>query len=288
MTGHGLTRARPPAVAGSFYPSDPAALAAEVDRYLAPPAFSARRNTPSEPRAPRTEPNRWPKALVVPHAGYRYSGSVAGEAYARLAAGRDRIERIVLIGPAHRVPVDGVAASSADAFLTPLGPVEVDREAREMALTHPLVVIDDLAHAAEHSVEVHLPFLQRALTRFRLLPLVAGRAPASAMADLLDALWGGPETVVIVSTDLSHYHDNATAVGLDQRTAAHIMASDAAGIRFDDACGAVPLRGLLVAGARHHLDPELIALRNSADTGGPLDRVVGYGAFAFSIQRGEP
>jgi hypothetical protein len=260
-------RTRAPAVAGTFYPDDPAVLARQVDALL--------EATPDPSTAP-------PKALVLPHAGYVYSGPVAATGYAML---RDRDEpatRVVLLGPAHYVPVRGLAASSADAWHTPLGDVPVDATARAAACDLPDVAVDDAAHAPEHSLEVHLPFLQRVLgDRFSLVPFVVGRAEPEAVASVLDVLWGGPETVIIASSDLSHYLDHATATERDRRTASRIVAGSGDEIAFDDACGAAPIRGLLVAGARHGLSPRLLDLRNSGDTAGPRDRVVGYGAFAL-------
>jgi AmmeMemoRadiSam system protein B len=258
-------RRRPPAVAGTFYPADPDVLAAEVDHLVPTDATSAT-----------------PKALIVPHAGYAYSGVVAGRGYATLGAGRDRIERVVLLGPAHHVPLVGLATTSADQWVTPLGSVTIDDEARHAVLALPSVEVDDRAHAAEHSLEVHLPFLQRALRRFSLLPLVVGHADTETVATVLDTIWGGPETLIVVSTDLSHYQDHATASVLDRRTADAITAGDPEAIHPDDACGAYPVRGLLVAARRHGLRTRLVDLRNSGDTAGPRDRVVGYGAFSLT------
>jgi AmmeMemoRadiSam system protein B len=259
------TRLRPPAVAGRFYPADPRVLADEVDRFVT-----------ADVAGPA------PKALIVPHAGYPYSGPIAGRGYAALRASRDRIERVVLLGPAHYVPVRGLATTSADQWGTPLGAVDIDDDARRVALELPGVEIADGAHAPEHSLEVHLPFLQRTLARFGLLPLVVGHADAETVAAVLDALWGGPETLIVVSTDLSHYHHHDMAAALDRRTANAITAGSVAEITPDRACGAYPVRGLLVAAARHHLRTELVDLRNSGDTAGPQDRVVGYGAFTLT------
>jgi AmmeMemoRadiSam system protein B len=253
---------RQPAVAGSFYPADPVTLRDAIDA-----AFAAAR--PSRPDAPV------PKALVAPHAGYVYSGAVAASAYARLAPARDRLERVVLLGPAHRVWLEGPAASGHDTWRTPLGDVTVEQP--------PGVPVNDAAHAEEHSLEVHVPFLQVLLGEaFTLVPIVVGRTDASDVAALLDGLWGDDETVVVVSTDLSHYHDHGTAAALDRATAARIAARAADEVGDRDACGVYPLRGLLVAAARRDLDVELLDLRNSGDTAGPHDRVVGYGAFAVA------
>lgn len=251
-------------MAGSFYPDDPEALAAEVDALVPPPV--------------EAEPA--PKALIVPHAGYRYSGPVAGTGYSRLAPARRVVRRVVLVGPAHYVPLRGLAVSGAAAFATPLGPVEVDEEGRAAVLELPQVQVSDEAHAPEHSLEVHLPFLQRLLERFRLLPLVVGAAATEEVADVLDRVWGGPETLIVASSDLSHYHDHDSAAALDRRTAEVIVAGDVEAIRPGDACGAGAIRGLLAAAHRHGGEVRLLDLRSSGDTAGPRDRVVGYGAFA--------
>lgn len=259
---------RPAAVAGTFYPATPAALAEALRRSMAGAV---------EPAAGAAVP----KALIVPHAGYVYSGPVAASAYQRLVPASAVIRRIVLLGPSHRVPLDGMAVPSSDAFATPLGLVPVDDEARRTALARPAVALQDLPHAPEHSLEVQLPFLQTVLESFAVLPVAVGRGRPEEVADLLDALWGGPETMLVVSTDLSHYHPYDEASELDRRTAAAILAADAQGIGRTDACGSHALRGLLVAARRRHLTIEQIDLRSSGDTAGDRDRVVGYGAFAL-------
>jgi hypothetical protein len=258
---------RPAAVAGSFYPADARELRSEVDTFL--DVFVAS----DEPR---------PKALIVPHAGYVYSGPTAGAAYARLKPLRGTIERVVLLGPAHRGWVDGIAVSSADGFVTPLGVVPVDDALRRRALAFPRVRIGDRAHASEHALEVQLPFLQRVLGEIAVLPLVVGDASTDDVAQVLDAVWGGNETLVVVSSDLSHYHDYDTARRLDARTAAAIVAGNGDAIKDDDACGARPVRGLLETAGHRGLGIRLIDLRTSGDTAGDRDSVVGYGAFALS------
>lgn len=262
-------RVRDPAVAGSFYPLDPRALRALVEETL------------RQAMPPADGPGRSPKVLVLPHAGYLYSGPVAAHGYTRLLQGRGRITRAVVVGPAHRRLDTAVAAPSADAFETPMGLVPVDRSARDELLAAGLVVVDDLAHTSEHSVEVHLPFLQVTLGEVQVLPLVVGEVSARAVAAVLDAAWGGPETVVIISTDLSHHHDQATAERLDRHTAAAILDKRPEAIGFEDACGVFPLRGLVLAAGQRRLDVELLDLRTSGDTSGTRDAVVGYGAFAF-------
>ena len=260
-------RVRRPAVAGLFYPGNAAELRKTVEHLLAlaPPA-----------------PGPFAKAIVAPHAGYVYSGPVAGSAYARVVAGRERITRVVLLGPAHRTPVGAVAASSSNAFATPLGHVPVDVERRDALVEAGLVAVSDDAHAGEHSLEVQLPFLQVTLEDVAVLPLAVGHVEPERVAGVLEAVWGGDETLVVVSTDLSHYHDHETATGLDRRTADAVVAKRPDRLGPYDACGVVPLQGLLLAAGAHELSVELLDLRTSADTAGHPDRVVGYGAFALA------
>jgi hypothetical protein len=262
-------KVRVPAVAGAFYPADRRDLLEDLRRTFAAGV------APGD-GAPV------PKALVVPHAGYRYSGPVAASAYLRLVPGGAGVRRVVLIGPSHHVPVRGAAVPGADAFATPLGLVAVDAVGRSRLLELPGVAVDDDAHVAEHSLEVQLPFLQVVLDHLEVLPLVVGRSSPGDVATLLDAVWGGDETVIVVSTDLSHYHRYAEAVALDRRTAAAILATDLRSIDDLDACGAPGLRGLLAAARDRGLRVEELDLRNSGDTAGDRQRVVGYGAFAFA------
>jgi AmmeMemoRadiSam system protein B len=259
--------ARPPAVAGSFYPRDARALRAAVDDCLAPPLAA---------------PGQLPKAIIAPHAGYQYSGPVAGRAYALVPRGRGTVTRVVLAGPSHRVPFRGLAVPSHTHFSTPLGDVPIDADALTRILSLPQVRVLDEAHAREHSLEVHLPFLQSALGPFTLVPLVTGEATAADVGEVFETLWGGPETLIVVSSDLSHYHDYATALRLDERTSAAIAALRDDMIRDEDACGAVPIRGLLRVARRRGLHASVLSLRNSGDTAGPRDQVVGYGAYAFA------
>jgi AmmeMemoRadiSam system protein B/AmmeMemoRadiSam system protein A len=258
--------ARPPAVAGAFYPRDPERLREEVARLLAD--------------VPRAGLER-PKALVVPHAGYVYSGPVAASAYARLLAPGPRVERVVLLGPSHFAPVAGLALPEAGAFATPLGEVPVDREGAALALALPQVTRSEVAHRREHSLEVQLPFLQAVLGPFALVPLVVGHASPEDVAGVLRALWGGPETLVVISTDLSHYLPYDEARALDQLTAGRVLALDAGGIGEAQACGRAPLRGLLLEARRRGMGVELLDLRSSGDTAGGKDEVVGYAAFAM-------
>jgi len=223
-----------------------------------------------------------PKALIVPHAGYVYSGAVAASAYRGLVGLADSIDRVILAGPTHRVPVPGIAVPEVAAFDTPLGRVPVDTATVSRLLSLPHVYATNLPHRIEHSLEVQLPFLQVTLEQFSLVPLAVGDATAATVADVLEACWGGPETLVVVSTDLSHYHRYDEAVAIDARTAAAIVAADHDRIGDRDACGARPLRGVLRVAERRHLTVEQLDLRNSGDTAGDRHRVVGYGAFRLT------
>jgi len=258
---------RPAAVAGMFYPDAPRRLDADVRAYLA--------------EAATTDEPTWPKALIAPHAGYVYSGPIAASAYAQLAPGREAIRRVVLLGPVHRVPVRGLALPEAGAFVTPLGSVAVDREASALARSLPQVVVSAAAHAYEHSLEVQLPFLQRVLAAFSIVPFAVGDASAEEVAAVIDLLWGGRETVIVVSSDLSHYHSYADARRIDRATVDDIEAL-ASTLDHEQACGATPINGFTLCARRHALKPKLLDLRNSGDTAGDKSRVVGYAAFAFS------
>jgi AmmeMemoRadiSam system protein B len=258
-----MIRIREAAVAGSFYPADPGELQATVRRLL---------DAVSTVRGPA------PKAMVVPHAGYAWSGPVAASAYARLRPHGERYRRVILLGPCHCLAFAGLAASSVDAFRTPLGDVPLDRASID-ALRHPAVSTIDAAHRPEHSLEVQLPFLQSVLASFSLLPLVVGDADPSDVAAVIDSLWGGPETLLLVSSDLSHYLDYDTARSLDLDTCHAIEELNNRRIGHARACGATPLRGLLLAAQLHGLQPHTLDLRNSGDISGSRGRVVGYGAW---------
>jgi len=258
---------RPPAVAGMFYPGDAHSLAAEVDELLGSVAQAA----------PRLG---YPKVLVVPHAGYLYSGPVAARAYDELAAARGAVRRVVLLGPAHRVAVRGLAAPAAEAFATPLGRVPIDQQALDAVRNLPQVGTSDKAHAAEHSLEVQLPFLQTVLGEFSLVPFAVGMASLAEVAEVIERLWGGPETLIVISTDLSHYHPYAEARAIDGATIERIKAF-ATDIDHEEACGATPLNGLLSLAKKKNLKLSLLAACNSGDTAGGKDQVVGYAAFAL-------
>jgi AmmeMemoRadiSam system protein B len=258
---HGV---RSPAAAGTFYPADPDELRAMVDGLLAAAA------APTGPV---------PRAVVVPHAGYVYSGPVAATAYAAVRPAADRIGRVAVLGPAHFVPLDGAAVPAAERWRTPIGDVELDRELGRVA-EDAGAVTDDLPHEPEHSLEVQLPFLLRvAGSDVRVLPVAVGRAAPGAVADLIEAV-GETADLVVVSTDLSHYHDHQTARRLDRRTADAIVARDPGAIGLEDACGVFALRGLVELARRTGATIRLLDLRTSADTAGGRSRVVGYGAFA--------
>lgn len=258
---------RPSAVAGTFYPYARQVLERDVGLLL----------EGAKPDAGVVTP----KAIIVPHAGYIYSGPTAAIAYAQLAAARGKIRRVVLLGPVHRVPVRGLALPGVEAFETPLGNVELDQDAIASISGMPQVLVSAAAHAQEHSLEVQLPFLQTMLGDFKLVPLAVGDATPAEVADLLDRLWGGEETLIVISSDLSHFLPYFVAQSVDQETVQSIL--DFRGpITHDQACGGTPINGFLIAAERHHLRSQLLDYRNSGDTAGDKNRVVGYASFAFA------
>lgn len=262
---------REAAVARAFYPGDPELLREAVAHYLQEAAEESSADLSERP----------PKVLVVPHAGYIYSGPVAATAYARLRSVADRYRRVVLLGPAHRVYFEGIAAPAVQGFDTPLGVVPVDQDAIARMTDLPGVVISDVPHRDEHCLEVQLPFLQEVLSDFMVVPLVVGDVAPGTVAQVLDALWGGPETLIVISSDLSHYHRYEVARQLDQATCAAIVGLQPAQIGEEAACGRTPLRGMLQVARQHGLQGHLLDYRNSGDTAGPRDRVVGYAACVF-------
>jgi MEMO1 family protein len=266
-----MANVRPAAVAGMFYPRDRAELAREIVAML-----QAVHETPLAPG--------WPKGLVVPHAGYVYSGPIAANAYALLRPAAGIVERVVLLGPCHRVAVRGLALPAATAFETPLGRVEIDEAATRAIRVFPQVSVNAATHAYEHSLEVQLPFLQEVLGRFKLVPLVVGDATVGEVAEVLDALWGGPGTLIVISSDLSHYHAYDEARTIDDQTVRAILDCN---IEIDhmQACGATPLTGFLAVAQRRDLERQLLDVRNSGDTAGDRTRVVGYAAVAFWQER---
>lgn len=265
-----MTRPRRPAVAGMFYPEDPGELAGEIRAML---AEAERIDGPPEPPGP--------KAIIVPHAGYVYSGPTAARGYLRLAAVKDRIRRVVLLGPSHYVWFEGLAAPTCDAFLTPLGSIPIDARNRDAIHSMAQVQLSDSPHSREHSLEVQLPFLQTVLGEFELLPLAVGEASPNDVAEVLDAVWGGEETAIVISTDLSHYHEYERARSIDSRTAEAITEISRTDIAPEEACGCRGVNGMLAAAKAHSMGATLLDLRNSGDTAGPKSRVVGYGAWAL-------
>ena len=261
-----MTSIRPAAIAGMFYPGNAFDLARTVDALLAAAKPATAQSTP--------------KAIIAPHAGFVYSGPVAARIYARFASARRRIKRIVLLGPTHRVAIQGMALPGVDAFSTPLGEVPIDADAANALLKLPFIGNSVEAHRQEHCLEVHLPFLQKVFDAFTLVPLAVGRATAEQVAEVLELLWGGDETLIVVSSDMSHYHPYAEAQTIDKATAQAILELRT-DINHHQACGATPVTGLNLYAQRHGLTPELIDLRNSGDTAGDKSRVVGYASFAY-------
>lgn len=269
-SSHQPIEVRPAAVAGRFYPAHPAELRCVIERCLSQVQLD---NAVA------------PKAVIAPHAGYLYSGPIAASAHARFASERNTIQRIVLIGPSHYLSFGGLAVSSAQAFATPLGLIPVDGESVRQICELPQVTVVDQAHARKHALEVQLPFLQVVLGDFSIVPLVVSDAPAEAVAEVIESLWGGLETRFVISSDLSHYHDYASAHALDLITSRSIERLCPDDIGEDQACGRTAICGLLQAVRKHGLRARAVDLRNSGDTAGPRHEVVGYGAFAFEDGR---
>jgi len=262
-----VIRVRPPAVAGLFYPDDPDELSRQIHAFL---------------RGAKGEALGSPKAIVAPHAGYIYSGPIAGSAYAQIAHRAETIRRVVLLGPSHRVAFRGLARTAADVLATPLGEVPVDQEAYARVADLPQVYELEAAYEGEHCLEVQLPFLQTVLADFRVVPLLVGEAAAEVVAEVLERLWDGEETLIVVSSDLSHYLDYESARAIDARTSLAIESLRPQDIGYHQACGRNPLNGLLREAQRHGLRAQTLDLRNSGDTAGPRGQVVGYGAYAFA------
>lgn len=256
---------RAPAVAGTFYPEDPQQLQQQVQNHLA-------QGVPTTHR---------PKALIAPHAGYIYSGPIAGSAYRTLAPIAEQIEKVILLGPAHRVAFQGVAAPHSTHFRTPLGEVPIDQPLLQQVLSLPAIIQHDEPHRMEHSLEVQLPFLQQLLPHFTLLPLVVGQSTPETIATLLDHCWGGRETLIVISSDLSHYLPYEQAQQLDQQSSTAITTFHGEALVPESACGRLPIQGLLQLTRRKRLTATTLDLRNSGDTAGDHARVVGYGAYLF-------
>jgi len=268
-------KARQAAVAGMFYPGDADELHDIVTHYL---------NAVNIEKKTNVQPDKQPVAIIAPHAGYVYSGPIAASVYARLIPFRDQIHRVILLGPSHRVPFRGLAASSAEYFSTPLGDIPVDRSALENLIRSSQISVLEEAHTLEHSLEVHLPFLQEVLGEFSLIPLVVGDASPDVVSGVIESLWEdstNSTTLIVVSSDLSHYHDYNTARELDSVTSRNIENLNYKAIQYDDACGRNPVNGLIDFAKKHNLTAKTIDLRNSGDTAGTKDKVVGYGAYVF-------
>jgi AmmeMemoRadiSam system protein B len=266
---------RQPAVAGAFYPGNRQVLADDVATLLTRAAAIEAKHSGQ----------MIPKAIVVPHAGYIYSGKTAAIAYNLLSAGRNTIKRVILLGPVHRVPVRGLALPGVEAFATPLGEIQLDMQAIASLARLKQVVVSPAAHAMEHSLEVQLPFLQSVLSDFKLVPLAVGDATPEEVAEVLDALWGGAETLIIVSSDLSHFLPYRMAQAVDQESVQLILGLQER-LTHQQACGGTPINGLIVAAKKHRLQPRLLDLCNSGDTAGDKERVVGYAAFMFTEEPG--
>ena len=260
-----MNSVRSPAVSDMFYPGKARTLQQMIRKFL----DEAKKG------------GKPPKAIIAPHAGYIYSGPVAASAYALVAPEADLITRVVLLGPSHRVPFVGIAAPNATQFETPLGRIDIDHRAIDSIIDFPWVLRSDRPHAPEHSLEVHLPFLQTVLKDFMLVPLVVGDAEPEHVGKVIDRLWGGAETLIVISSDLSHYLDYESARAIDLKTTRAIEALRPEDIDFNQACGRLPVQGLLRIAKQRGLDCETVDLRNSGDTAGPRDQVVGYGAYVF-------
>jgi len=259
---------RKAAVAGQFYPDNPLQLKAMVAQLLV--------------EATPTKSTVQPKALIVPHAGYIYSGSTAAKAFSSLLDFGERITRVVLLGPSHRVGFNGLAVSNADYYQTPLGDIGINQESIQLALTLPQVSLIDEAHELEHSLEVELPFLQETLDDFTLVPLVVGEADSQSVSEVLELLWGDDRTLIVISSDLSHFLDYNTAQKKDKKTCESIENLSPNSIDYDDACGKNPIKGLLISAKNHELSVTTLALCNSGDTAGDKNRVVGYGSWILT------
>lgn len=256
---------RPAAVADMFYPGDPAVLRGDIRSYI------------NEVKPGTVTP----KAIISPHAGYMYSGPTAAFAYAQLKQAKSTINRVVLLGPCHRVPLEGLAVPSVDFFETPLGNIPLDRASIEQLLKLPQVQEFDLTHREEHSLEVQLPFLQEILDDFSIVPLVVGNTTAQEVSQVLETSWGGDETLIVISSDLSHYHDYDSAIAIDSETCTSIESLNSEAINHNNACGSYSIKGLLECAKTRNMKVTTLDVRNSGDTAGTKDRVVGYGAWMF-------
>ncbi|MCK5385741.1 MAG: AmmeMemoRadiSam system protein B [Gammaproteobacteria bacterium] len=261
-----MNQIRQPAVAGMFYPADKQSLKADIHQYL---------------EQVTNEQKIIPKAIVVPHAGYIYSGPIAASVYKQIIPLKDIINRVILLGPSHRVAFTGLAVPESDVFNTPLGNIPIDQKSIQLLSGLPQVIVSDQAHRQEHSLEVQLPFLQEILGEFSLIPLVVGDADRFEVAEVINRLWGDEHTLIVISTDLSHFHEYNEAKQLDRATSDAIVNLKPDLIGYDDACGRNGLKGMMTVAEEKNLSVDILDLRNSGDTAGDKNRVVGYGAYVF-------
>lgn len=261
-----MSQIRQPAVAGMFYPADAQILKADIHQYL---------------QQVETVPGDVPKAIVVPHAGYVYSGPIAASAYKQILPFKDKISRVVLLGPSHQVAFHGLAVPQSDFFNTPLGNIPIDHKGIGLLAELPQVITSDQAHLQEHSLEVQLPFLQEVLSEFSLIPLVVGDAERNEVAEVINRFCDDEHTLIVISTDLSHYHNYNEAKQLDSATSDAIVNLKPDLIDYEDACGRNGLKGMLTVAEEKHLSVDLLDLRNSGDTAGDKSRVVGYAAYVI-------
>ena len=259
-----MSHIRQPAVAGLFYPSDKQILKDDIQHYLA---------------GVSVEYKILPKALIVPHAGYVYSGPIAASAFKQIVPHKNKINRIVLLGPSHRVAFKGLAVPESDIFNTPLGNIPIDQNSIQKLSGLSQIIVSDKAHEEEHSLEVQLPFLQEILGEFSLVPIVVGDAERHEVADVINRLWGNEDTLIVISTDLSHYHSYNKAKQLDRDTSDAVVNLKSNLIDYDHACGRNGLNGMLTIAEEKNLSIDVLDLRNSGDTAGDKSRVVGYGAY---------
>jgi AmmeMemoRadiSam system protein B len=262
---------RSAAVSGLFYPDEPQILRDTIDTLLSQSAIK--------------EQSTQVKAIIAPHAGYQYSGLTAARVYKQLQTLRDRIQRVVLLGPSHRVAFEGMALTEADFFETPLGQIKVNKDDYPQLLAMENMFVFEQAHVAEHCIEVQLPFLQRILNNFTIIPIVVGIADPHSVSNIIESLWGGDETLFVISSDLSHYQSYESAQQTDNETSRAILDLDFNAIQPNNACGCMAVNGLLNFAHRHPLTVKLIDQCNSGDTAGDKDKVVGYGSYLFEEAR---
>jgi len=276
ITENQSQKIRHPAVASMFYPGKPADLLNSVRKYLSD--ADAEQSTVKF----KNDENSV-RALIVPHAGYIYSGKIAASAYQLLQRNKYHFKRVLLLGPAHRLCLQGAAFPNEEVFETPLGSIILDKtRMKKLAAEFSWISFNEKAHAEEHSLEVQLPFLQETIADFELLPLVVGEMDSLQIAEMIQQFSTDLETLIVISTDLSHFHNYQTAYEKDALTANAIELLEPQKISSEDACGVYPLRGALVAALQNKWKIHRMGLCNSGDTTGDYGRVVGYGAWALT------